>query len=302
MDKRLKQRLLGAGVLVALAVIIVPELIKAPEDRNNPVAVIQVPPRSDESGVTISLPPPEDVIATDFEEPEPTDSVVAELEVEAEPEPEPVQSEMLVDNEEPAELPGATPPPIVSLTTEPEPKPEPKPVQPAPPPKPVAKPAKPEPSPKPVAKAAKPKPPPKPEPKPAKPKPPPKPKPKAAKPKDKPKPAPKPAQPRKAEKPKIVLPKIELIGRASPPTAPTTQSPSRWMVQAGSFALEQNATVMRDRLRSRQFGATVQRVLVDGRVLYRVRIGPQSSRSQSEQVRAKLLRETGINGNVVPLN
>ena len=37
MDKTLKQRLLGTAILVALAVIIVPELVKEPESSERPV-------------------------------------------------------------------------------------------------------------------------------------------------------------------------------------------------------------------------------------------------------------------------
>ena len=65
MDLQLKQRLLGATILVALAVIIVPELIKHPLELQHSVAV-NTPnrpdhdhPASDSAAMTIRLPDPE---------------------------------------------------------------------------------------------------------------------------------------------------------------------------------------------------------------------------------------------------
>ncbi|MDQ2695785.1 MAG: sporulation protein, partial [Pseudomonadota bacterium] len=64
MDNRLKQRLVGATVVVALAVIIVPEIIRGPA-RQEPAAVqTAIPPAPDEApddrGMTVTLeePPP----------------------------------------------------------------------------------------------------------------------------------------------------------------------------------------------------------------------------------------------------
>ena len=100
------------------------------------------------------------------------------------------------------------------------------------------------------------------------------------------------------------MPKIELVGRASSPAPPKPKSSGRlgWTVQAGSFALQQNAAGLRDKLRTQRFDASVERIMVNGRVLYRVRVGPQGSRPQSEQVQARLRREMGINGRVMPLD
>lgn len=107
----------------------------------------------------------------------------------------------------------------------------------------------------------------------------------------------------------IVLPKIELIGKpngsdapASPPPKPLqTAAADRygWLVQAGSFSRSENAYELRDRLHSRGFNAFVERAKEGGNALYRVRIGPQLSRTESENVLARLQRETGINGLVL---
>ena len=92
------------------------------------------------------------------------------------------------------------------------------------------------------------------------------------------------------------LPEIELISQASPKTSVS----GTWAVQAGSFSLEENASLLRDRLRAQRFAAAVQRTVIGGRTLYRVRIGPQTSRADSERVRERLLREAGVSGEVVP--
>ncbi len=62
MDNKLKQRLLGVTVLVMLAVIIVPELVREPAPQTKPVAVESAPsPPADSQNqvTTISLPEPE---------------------------------------------------------------------------------------------------------------------------------------------------------------------------------------------------------------------------------------------------
>ncbi len=109
---------------------------------------------------------------------------------------------------------------------------------------------------------------------------------------------------------KIALPKVELIGRAgtaatsarvSVPTA-TDHDSFAWLVQAGSFSQSQNANELRDRLRSQGFKAFVEPTTSGTRTLYRVRIGPQPSRMQSEEILLRLQRLAGLNGQVISLN
>jgi DedD protein len=136
----------------------------------------------------------------------------------------------------------------------------------------------------------------------------------------------RPAEVAKAEPAKpFELPKIELIGRSisSSPVSAASQAGNRqgsgdsiammtsavasrpaagegWMVQVGSFSQLQNANSLREKLRSQRFNASVQSVAVAGRTLYRVRIGPQGSRAESEQVLTRLQNEAGVSGQVVP--
>ncbi len=125
------------------------------------------------------------------------------------------------------------------------------------------------------------------------------------------KPEPLKTEIRKPEPPKPVeLPKLELIGRAgAPPVASAPAATARpdtndrgWIVQAGSFSLPENANLLRDKLRSQRFDAFVERIAAGGRTLYRVRVGPRTSRAQSEAIAARMQREAGVAGQVVSLN
>ncbi|MEZ5582989.1 MAG: SPOR domain-containing protein [Candidatus Competibacteraceae bacterium] len=145
-----------------------------------------------------------------------------------------------------------------------------------------------------------------------------------------------PPPPKKTTPPaQIALPKVELIGRASTPPSKNTANtqvakasstargglppvdlvaqprateprarPSdggRWIVQVGSFSLQQNASNLRNRLRQRNFNAYVEPVRVSGQTMYRVRVGPQNSRAASEQMLTRL-RQAGVSsGQVVSL-
>ncbi len=327
MDKRLKQRLLGVAVLVALAVIIVPELVKEPETRLSPVVDNNVVPQMEVSSqgttTTYSLPGPvqQQLAATQGSAETPGDSSVAVAPTPEEVipdiefatilppaeqsivEPEPVKNEWIEVKPAPVvEPPSAAvlePPPtaVPPIGVRPESEPEPKVAEPEPEPEPEPKVAEPEPAPLPQ----------KPEPERT---PPPASRAESA-PKPPPQPKPKQPEPRVVTKPAAPtgdsgLPPITLISRAGgetaiPPkaSARTAASGQRWMVQAGSFKVAQNAEFLRDELRGRGYDARVEQAVVDQRTLYRVRVGPQISRGESAKVRDRLQRDTGIKGVVV---
>lgn len=307
MEQRLKQRLLGVAVLVALAVIIVPEVFKTAGPIAPPAVNPSIPPEPQapsSRGMTVTLPPP-------------VEPVVPAPAVPAAPQPAPLPPLAEPPVIEPQSLP-ATPPasaaapqgmrsvdltapravtakPVPPVAVEkpvvkpkPEPKPEPKPVVKTPP-KPAPK------APETVARAAPPEPvaPPKPAPEPT----------------PKPTPAPKPTP-----KPAPALPKLELTSRSSvaqtpaPTPAPAATAAqgwrpkgggsSSWAVQVGSFSMEENAGLLRDRLRAQRFPAVVERVNSGGQAMYRVRVVGQDSRASSESM-ASRLRAVGIPGNVI---
>jgi DedD protein len=76
--------------------------------------------------------------------------------------------------------------------------------------------------------------------------------------------------------------------------------PSAWVVQVGSFSSQENARVLRDQLRAKGYKAVfMDRDMIDGKPVLRVRIGPELERTRSEQVREKLAREMKLDGVVV---
>ena len=70
-------------------------------------------------------------------------------------------------------------------------------------------------------------------------------------------------------------------------------------MRLGSFASEQNALALRDKLRSKGYKALVEKVTTRGVPLLRVSVGPEAQRARAEAVRDRLQKELNIKGNVV---
>lgn len=82
--------------------------------------------------------------------------------------------------------------------------------------------------------------------------------------------------------------------------APAPGGPPAWVVQVGSFSSEENARALRDQLRAKGYKAVfIDREVVDGKPVLRVRIGPEVERVRSEQVREKVAREMKLGAVVV---
>lgn len=193
--------------------------------------------------------------------------------------------------------------PAATATNKPEVKPERKPeptpeIKPKPEPKPDPKPKD---EPKPVAK---------PEPKPEH-KPEPKPEPK---PKDEPKPAAKPepkpkedAKPKRDEDADRIRAMME--GRAAaasaakpaaPAAAPTAPAASRYVVQVGAFAESEKASEVRAKLQLAGVSAFTQNVKTAAGNRVRVRVGPFNSKEEAERAAAKV-KAQGLPASLVPM-
>lgn len=72
-----------------------------------------------------------------------------------------------------------------------------------------------------------------------------------------------------------------------------------FMVQVGFFASESNASSLRDQLRDAGYRAHIDRIDNDGRVRYRVRVGPEIERAGANAIRTRIQDEFSINGIVV---
>ncbi|HXQ31279.1 MAG TPA: SPOR domain-containing protein [Steroidobacteraceae bacterium] len=91
---------------------------------------------------------------------------------------------------------------------------------------------------------------------------------------------------------------------AAPPVAPpapavAARAATGWVVQLGSFAGRGNAERLATSLRAKGYAAFVAEFRASGRVLYRVRVGPEQDRARAEAVAARLARE-GHRGSVAP--
>ncbi|WP_449466000.1 SPOR domain-containing protein [Stenotrophomonas humi] len=107
-----------------------------------------------------------------------------------------------------------------------------------------------------------------------------------------PKPAPKP------EAPKPV---------ATTPTKPEVRTPAApaasnvgFAVQLGAFGQAADANALRDRARAAGFSAFVEQVRTDNGVLNRVRVGPVANRAEAEQLKAQVAARIGTAGMVRP--
>jgi len=89
---------------------------------------------------------------------------------------------------------------------------------------------------------------------------------------------------------------------ASAPAAATTKQsdkPGGWAVQLAAVSSRDDANALRDKLRAAGFDGFVDSVQSGGRTLWRVRAGPQTQRADAQRVHDQIKAKLGINGNVV---
>ena len=85
---------------------------------------------------------------------------------------------------------------------------------------------------------------------------------------------------------------------AGPSAAPSVEPGSGWLVQVGSFGEEENARRLADRLANAGYTARLYPHRSGGGLMYRVRVGPESSREGAEEV-ASSLRDQSFHAQVV---
>ncbi len=74
---------------------------------------------------------------------------------------------------------------------------------------------------------------------------------------------------------------------------------SGWAVQLGSFSVQKNAIKLRDSLRKKGYASFVEDSTKNGKTSYRVRVGPELTRELAGELKKKLKAETKIDGFVV---
>lgn len=265
---KLRYRIVGGVVLLALLAILVPVLNDVRQPLPQGPQAIDIPAEPAD-GLTAQVPTdgmtPDDMAPQPQDVPDPLPAPPLTEEGPA-PDSDPVEPPALENEPEPAK-----PAPVVAPKSAP-PKPAAPPVarpaakpMPAAPARPVAKP---EPAPKPPAAA------------PAKPAPVVK-----AAPKDAPAPAPSPTAKPPAPSPAV------------PVTAPAAQQ--AWVVQLGVYGNVKTAIDLRETLRKAGHSAFTEEVVTPHGKALRVRVGPDLDRAAAQALRDRLARETGHDGIVM---
>lgn len=111
-----------------------------------------------------------------------------------------------------------------------------------------------------------------------------------------PRPAPPAASATTAASPPSPKPAVEqpqAAKAAPPPPAARQASPtqSAWAVQLGAYSTRDKADRFVADLKKRGFSAFVLEYRASGKVLYRVRVGPEQDRSRAEAIAARLAKE-----------
>ncbi len=127
-------------------------------------------------------------------------------------------------------------------------------------------------------------------------------------------PRPEPTRPQPAQpdpKPATVAAKPEAKPAAAPETRteskPETKAPPApaasgvgFAVQLGAFAQAADANALRDKVRAAGFSAFVEQVRTEKGTLSRVRVGPVANRAEADQLKAQVAARVGVAGMVRP--
>ncbi|MEZ5462450.1 SPOR domain-containing protein [Dokdonella sp.] len=95
---------------------------------------------------------------------------------------------------------------------------------------------------------------------------------------------------------------VSLAGDAkadSPPSAVPATRAGGWAVQLGAFATVEDANKLGGRLQAAGFAAFVEEVNAGGKTLWRVRAGPEADRSGAEALRGRIKDKLKVDGLVV---
>jgi len=93
---------------------------------------------------------------------------------------------------------------------------------------------------------------------------------------------------------------VSLDGEENPPAAARPGVAEGFAVQIGAFRAEADANALRDRARAAGFSSYVERVGTASGTLWRVRLGPELQRERAEKLKVDAQGRLGLDGNVVP--
>jgi DedD protein len=89
------------------------------------------------------------------------------------------------------------------------------------------------------------------------------------------------------------------VDQSAAQSTPAAGQASGWAVQIGAYQSEADANAQRDKLRAASFAAFVEPVRTEGGTLYRVRVGPEAQRTNAERLREGIRARFGLDGRVV---
>lgn len=92
---------------------------------------------------------------------------------------------------------------------------------------------------------------------------------------------------------------VDMQPDAAGPALASEDPLMRWVVQVGSFSSQENATSLVSRLREAGLSAFDERVTSAGSTIYRVRVGPFIDRTDALTAEQKITADFGINGVVM---
>jgi len=111
-----------------------------------------------------------------------------------------------------------------------------------------------------------------------------------------------PAEPSLTVKPTAkVKPKPAVSPKSSPvakavPRKHTSGQVNAWVVQVGSFAARKNAQALRDKLRQQGYASFMESIRGKSGRVYRVRVGPELTKSAAATLGQRLAKEAGLKG------
>lgn len=115
-------------------------------------------------------------------------------------------------------------------------------------------------------------------------------------------PAAKPEPPKPAPKPEAPKPEATASKPATTPATPAAPAAAGvgFAVQLGAFGQANDANALRDKVRAAGFSAFVEQVRTEKGTLHRVRVGPVANRADAEQLKAQVAAKVGVAGMVRP--
>jgi DedD protein len=102
--------------------------------------------------------------------------------------------------------------------------------------------------------------------------------------------------------PKTTKPASKLADAAvteAPSKSPITEGATRWYLNAGSFSQKANAVSLQDTLKQQGFAATIKETVTDKGTVFKVRIGPLLDKVKAQAVKNKLT-QLNVNSFVSP--